>query len=101
MDLKLQGRVAVVTGASKGIGLAVVKGLAAEGVTVVAGARHVDGELTALAEQGSVVPVAVDLSRPEAPQQLVERAAKFGRLDILVNNVGAVRDHAAGRGLQR
>jgi NAD(P)-dependent dehydrogenase (short-subunit alcohol dehydrogenase family) len=90
MDLKLQGRVAVVTGASKGIGLAVVKGLAAEGVTVVAGARHVDGELAVLAEQGSVVPVAVDLSRPDAPQQLVERAAKFGGLDILVNNVGIV-----------
>ena len=63
MDLELRGKVAVVTGASKGIGLAVTKALADEGVRVVAGARSTGGDLSRLAEGG---------------------------LDILVNNVGVV-----------
>jgi NAD(P)-dependent dehydrogenase (short-subunit alcohol dehydrogenase family) len=96
MDLELQGKVAVVTGASKGIGLAVVKALVAEGARVVAGARHVEGELAALAKQGDVRPVAVDLARPEAPQQLVARAAELGGLDILVNNVGILTPRLGG-----
>ena len=90
MELGLQGKIAVVTGASKGIGLAVTRALANEGVRVIAGARSVGGELAALGESGLVHPVAVDLSAPDGPQALVSRAAKYDRLDILVNNVGVV-----------
>jgi NAD(P)-dependent dehydrogenase (short-subunit alcohol dehydrogenase family) len=88
MDLELQNKVAVVTGASKGIGLAVTRALVAEGALVVAGARSVES-LTGIA---GVVPVAVDLASPEGPARLVERAiAEHGRLDVLVNNVGGVK----------
>ena len=90
MDLNLQGKVAVVTGASKGIGLAVTRALVAEGVRVVAGARDVSGELTTLSSSGAVRPVAVDLSTPDGPQILVQYASEYGGLDILVNNVGVV-----------
>jgi NAD(P)-dependent dehydrogenase (short-subunit alcohol dehydrogenase family) len=90
MDLRLRGKVAVVTGASKGIGLAVTKALVAEGVDVVAGARDVGGELATLAESGAVHPVAVDLATRDGPQALVARSGEYGGLDILVNNVGAV-----------
>jgi NAD(P)-dependent dehydrogenase (short-subunit alcohol dehydrogenase family) len=90
VDLGLQGKVAVVTGASKGIGLAVTKALADEGVHVVAGARTSGGELAAFAEGGLVHPVAVDLATPDGPHRLVARTGDYGGLDILVNNVGAV-----------
>jgi NAD(P)-dependent dehydrogenase (short-subunit alcohol dehydrogenase family) len=96
MDLGLTGKVAVVTGASKGIGLAITRALAAEGVRVVAGARTVDGELAALAEGGTVLPVAVDLSNPAGPESLVARAREYGGLDILVNNIGALTVRLGG-----
>ena len=63
MDLHLDGKIAVVTGASKGIGLAVTRALSAEGVSVVAGARTTDS-LEALDMQTPVRAVAVDLSSP-------------------------------------
>jgi len=88
MDLMLTDKVAVVTGASKGIGLAVTKTLAEEGALVVAGARST-GSLVGL---DRVTPVEVDLSGSGAPEALVERAvADHGRIDVLVNNVGAIR----------
>lgn len=88
MDMQLAGRVAVVTGASKGIGLAVVRTLLAEGAKVVAASRKSTPELDALAGAG-LVHVAADLMDPEAPGQVVARAAEeFGGLDILVNNAG-------------
>ncbi len=88
MDLMLTDKVAVVTGASKGIGLAVTKALVDEGARVIAGARST----TALTGLDRVTAVAVDLADPAAPGQLVERAIDdHGRIDILVNNVGAVR----------
>ena len=89
MDLGLTDKVAVVTGASRGIGLAITRALAAEGARVVAGARTGSNALTALAETGRVHPVSVDLSTVAGPAELVAAAAAFGRLDILVNNVGA------------
>lgn len=52
MDLRLKGKVAVVTGASKGIGLAVTKAFVAEGALVIAGARDVGSELRSLADDG-------------------------------------------------
>ncbi|HEX3787174.1 MAG TPA: oxidoreductase [Pseudonocardiaceae bacterium] len=97
MDLHLAGKVAVVTGASKGIGLAVTTALAGEGVRVMAGARAVGAELAALAAAGDVHPVALDLSTPDAPARLVDAAVEtFGGLDILVNNVGAVAPRLGG-----
>ena len=96
MDLNLTGKVAVVTGASKGIGLAVTRALVAEGVNVVAGARSVTDALVALSETGQVLAVAIDLSLPDAPAQLVSRSAHFGGLDIVVNNVGAVTPRTTG-----
>ncbi|GAA5178735.1 SDR family oxidoreductase [Rugosimonospora acidiphila] len=97
MELHLTGKVAVVTGASRGIGLAVVRALAGEGVRVVAGARTVTGELAELAGDGAVRPVAVDLSTVDGPGRLVAAAvAAFGRIDLLVNNVGAVAPRPTG-----
>ena len=88
MNLDLDGKVAVVTGASKGIGLAVVRALAAEGATVVAGARTID----TLAGLDGVTAVSVDLGEASGPERLVaEAVAQRGRVDVLVNNVGVVR----------
>ena len=90
MELGLKSKVAVVTGASKGIGLAVTKALVEEGARVIAGARDVGSELRSLAEGGAVDAVSVDLATPSGPQALVAEAQKYGGLDIVVNNVGAV-----------
>ncbi len=90
MDLKLRDKVAVVTGASKGIGLAVTKALVAEGARVIAGARDVGGELGTLSQRGAVHAVSVDLSTPDGPRALVAQADDYGGVDVLVNNVGAV-----------
>ncbi|MCU1404887.1 MAG: 3-oxoacyl-ACP reductase [Glaciihabitans sp.] len=96
MDLHLDGRVAVVTGASKGIGLAVAQALVAEGAKVVAGARSSSAELDDLVASGSTIAVAVDLSTSTGPAELVARSSHFGGLDILVNNVGAVIPRTTG-----
>src|SRR6476469_6312960 len=96
MDLGLDGRVAVVTGASKGIGLAITRALVAEGVRVFAGARETSAELAELADQQSVQPVLVDLATPAGPVDLVAAALDSGRLDILVNNVGRVSPRLNG-----
>ncbi|MEV7325877.1 oxidoreductase [Streptomyces sp. NPDC093970] len=90
MDLHLEGKVAVVTGASKGIGLALVRGLAREGVKVVAGSRTSTPELDELAAAHDVTIAAVDLATATGAETLIQRAVeRHGRLDILVNNVGA------------
>ncbi|HVV08575.1 oxidoreductase [Amycolatopsis sp.] len=97
MDLHLSGRIAVVTGAGKGIGLAVTRALAGEGARVVAGAHSVTPELAELAERAPVRPVPADLATPEGPARLIDAAiAGFGGLDILVNNVGAVTPRTGG-----
>ena len=88
MDLGLQDKVAVVTGASKGIGLAIARALADEGARVVAAARTVDG----MADIDGVTPMAVDLADPGGPAELIRRTVdEHGRIDVLVNNVGGVR----------
>ena len=94
MDLGLQGRMAIGTGASRGIGLAVTRGLVAEGVRVTAGARKSTAELDELAGTGQVQVVAVDLAEPDGPARLVEAAGD--RIDILVNNVGAAPARPGG-----
>lgn len=97
MDLHLAGRTAIVTGASKGIGLAIARALAAEGVSVVAGALTGSAELDELAATGAVRPVRVDLSTPGGPAALVADAmSTLDGLDIVVNNVGAVRPRLDG-----
>ncbi|WP_100349165.1 SDR family NAD(P)-dependent oxidoreductase [Luteimicrobium subarcticum] len=97
MDLRLGGRTAVVTGASKGIGLAIVRALAAEGAMVVAGSRSSTPELDELTRTADVHTVPVDLTTPDGPAALVEAAVeRFGGIDVLVNNVGAVRPRLDG-----
>ncbi|MFF5015038.1 SDR family NAD(P)-dependent oxidoreductase [Streptomyces sp. NPDC001165] len=89
MDLQLKDKVAVVTGASKGIGLAIADAFAREGAHVVAGSRSVTPELEALHESHGVTAVPVDLSTAEGPDTLVRLAAhQYGTVDILVNNLG-------------
>jgi NAD(P)-dependent dehydrogenase (short-subunit alcohol dehydrogenase family) len=96
MDLRLDGKIAVVTGASKGIGLAVTRALVAEGATVVAGSRTVGPDLPALVQTGRVTFVPVDLSTPAGPETLAARAAELGGVDLLVNNAGAVTPRPGG-----
>jgi NAD(P)-dependent dehydrogenase (short-subunit alcohol dehydrogenase family) len=93
VDLELSGKVAVVTGASKGIGLAITRALVDEGALVVAGARST-GSLEGLE---GVTAVPVDLAAPEGPAALIAHTLEaHGRLDVLVNNVGAVRIRSDG-----
>ena len=93
MNLGLKDKVAVVTGASKGIGLAITKMLAEEGARVVAGARTTDG----LAGLRGVTSLKLDLAAPDGPATLVAAAVEeHGRVDVLVNNVGAVRLRLGG-----
>jgi NAD(P)-dependent dehydrogenase (short-subunit alcohol dehydrogenase family) len=96
MDLGLTGKRALVTGASKGIGLAITSALVAEGAHVVAGSRSVSDELRQLIDGGEVRQVGVDLSTAEGPAQLVASALEDGPLDVLVNNVGAVTPRLDG-----
>ncbi|MCL3817945.1 SDR family NAD(P)-dependent oxidoreductase [Aeromicrobium wangtongii] len=97
MDLQLGGRTAVVTGASKGIGLAIAQALAGEGVSVVAGALRGSPELDALTTRADVRAVTVDLTTADGPGELIAAAAEqHGGIDILVNNVGAVRPRLDG-----
>jgi NAD(P)-dependent dehydrogenase (short-subunit alcohol dehydrogenase family) len=96
MDLGLSERTAIVTGASRGIGLAVTRGLVAEGVRVTAGARKSSAELDELAATGMVRAVAADLAEPSGPATLV--AAAGDRIDILVNNVGTAPVRPGGFG---
>jgi len=97
MDLELKGKIALVTGASRGIGRAIARGLAAEGARVVMCARDKARLETAAAEIGretraEPVIAAGDLSRLEDVERVVgEVHGRFGRIDILVNNAGAIR----------
>jgi NAD(P)-dependent dehydrogenase (short-subunit alcohol dehydrogenase family) len=96
MDLHLSGKTAVVTGASKGIGLAITKALIDAGAHVVAGARSRGPALEALEDAGKASFVAVDLSTSQGAAELVGAAADRGGIDVLVNNVGAVTVHPNG-----
>jgi 3-oxoacyl-[acyl-carrier protein] reductase len=97
MDLGLQGKVAIVTGASKGIGKAIAQELAHEGVHVILCARGqalLEEVALAIRQQTDtqVLAVPADLSSLEGVRALVRRTREhFGTVDILVNNAGAIR----------
>ena len=97
MDLQLQGKTALVTGASMGIGRAIAIALAAEGVRVVAAARRIE-LLEAMAAEVEVaqhprpILVSQDVMQDDAAARLAEASLQaLGRIDILVNNAGGSR----------
>ncbi len=94
VDLGLEGRAAIVTGAGRGIGRQVALTLAGEGCRVLLVARGAEA-LSSVAEAigqrgGTATPLAVDVTGAGTPNEIVERCLDaYGRLDILVNNAGA------------
>lgn len=90
----LDGRTAVVTGASKGIGFAVAEALSAAGARVVAAARTTSPRLDALVADGRAHWVRADLTEPGAAERLAEAAGD--RIDVLVNNVGSAPARPGG-----
>ena len=90
----LEGKNALVTGASKGIGKAIATELAAAGATVVLGYRSGKDDAEALATELGGRAIQADVSSPEEAKRLVEEA---GDLDILVNNAGLTRDGVLAR----
>jgi len=93
MDLQLSNKVAIVTGASRGIGKAIAEALSAEGMKVVLVARSRDllESLSAALETESLV-LPIDLRDPDASAHVIaETINRFGKLDLLVNNAGATK----------
>jgi 3-oxoacyl-[acyl-carrier protein] reductase len=93
MDLQLSGKVALVTGASRGIGRAIAARLASEGMMISAVARSKDQlETLAASLPTDCLAQAVDLRQPSAARTVVDATvARFGRIDLLVNNAGATK----------
>lgn len=93
MDLKLSNKVAIVTGASRGIGRAIAETLAAEGMKISLVARsRADLEALANALPTESLVQAIDLREPDSANHVVAATVeKFGNLDLLVNNAGATK----------
>ena len=93
MSDNIKGKVVVITGASSGLGEAAARLLAAEGATVVLGARR-DGRLKSLADElnksgGQALAVATDVIDRDQVKRLVDAAVqRFGRIDVIINNAG-------------
>lgn len=98
----LTGRVAIVTGSSRGLGRAIAGGLARAGASVVISSRKLDACVEAAreieADGGIAFPLATNMSDPAAGRQLVDATVeRFGRLDIVVNNAATVLDRPLDR----
>ena len=97
MDLQLKDKTALVTGASQGIGHAVARGLAAEGVRVCVAARRrplLDALAQEITAAGGIIPaiIEIDIMQDGAPQRLADAAlAALGHVDILINSAGGSR----------
>jgi 3-oxoacyl-[acyl-carrier protein] reductase len=102
VDIDLGGKVALVTGASRGIGRAIAERLASAGATIVVNGRSTEGAEQAAAEIGEkfdvkTLPVAADVADSAAVSAMMQAVFKgCGRLDILVNNAGVLRDGLIG-----
>jgi 3-oxoacyl-[acyl-carrier protein] reductase len=101
MDLELAGKTALVTGSSRGLGLASARALTSEGCRVCICARGREpldaaaAELTRIGGPEAVLAVQADVSTPEGAEEVVRSAAdRFGAVDVLVNNVGFARGDA-------
>ena len=91
MDFQLTGKVAIVTGASRGLGRAIVEAYVAEGMNVIAAARSTDEleELAGSLPDGAVRAITCDMADAAAVAALADQAVQtFGRLDVVVNNAG-------------
>jgi 3-oxoacyl-[acyl-carrier protein] reductase len=95
MDLKMHGKMALVTGGSEGIGKAIARALAQEGVDVAICARRkapLEAAASEIARETNrkIVPIPADLTQPDDAENFVKQAhAALGRIDILVNNAGS------------
>jgi len=85
MDLQLNGKTALVTGSTAGIGLAIAQALAKEGASVIVNGRTEERVRAAMKSSGSAHGIAADLGAEAGARQLI---AQFGEVDILVNNLG-------------
>src|SRR2546422_10818865 len=102
MDLQLSGKVAIVTGPSRGIGLAIARSLAHEGCRICVCARTASRldeaarELEGITGRtGDVLAVTADLSTPDGIQRVIDETVdRFGGIDILINNIGLGRGGA-------
>ena len=96
--MKLEGKIAIVTGAGRGIGAAIAKTLAAEGAKVIVNySRSAEAAAQVVSDietaGGAAVALQADVAVPEQVEALVKSVmAQFGRIDILVNNAGITRD---------
>ena len=101
-EFRLTGRVAIVTGASSGLGVAFARALSDAGATVVLGARRADRLASVAAairaDGGQALSAPVDVADPASCTSLAETAmAEYGRIDILVNNAGVGTAYPASR----
>jgi NAD(P)-dependent dehydrogenase (short-subunit alcohol dehydrogenase family) len=94
MDLGLTGKVVLITGGSKGIGLACARAFLAEGAKVAIASRSRENLDRAAASVGATLAFVADLTRPEAAHELARSVeSKAGPIDVLVNSAGAAKRH--------